>query len=214
MTYDHELPTDYVHFFDLRAVRVGDGVSITWRDVTDRQTITQQLAHRAAHDGLTGLLNRAALTDRLGKALKGNPRTGERLAVLFCDVDNLRAVNGQHGHLAGDALLKAVSGALMASVRSGDLVGRFGGDEFIVVLTGVHGLDDAERVAQGILEAAQTPYTYAGVRFTPSLSIGLTLAAPDQSIDDIIRDADRALYAAKASGRSRVTAFTPAVTSL
>ena len=209
MTYDQGRPAHDQHFYDLRAVKVGDGMSITWRDVTDRQTVAQQLAYRAAHDGLTGLLNREALTERLGKALAGHPRTGEHLAVLFCDVDNLRAVNDQQGHLAGDALLKAVSDALLSSVRSGDLVGRFGGDEFIVVLAGVHGIEDAERVASGILAAASTPYSFSGVRFTPSLSVGLTLAQPGQVLDAIIRDADKALYAAKAGGRNRLVTFGP-----
>ena len=211
MTYDQGRAVDDQQFYDVRAVKLGDGLSLTWRDVTDRQTVARQLAYRATHDGLTGLLNREALTQRLGKALSGQPRTGDHLAVLFCDVDNLRAVNDEHGHLAGDALLRAVSDALLSSVRSGDLVGRFGGDEFIVVLTGVRGIADAERVASAILVAAATPYSYAGVRFTPSLSVGLTMVQPGQVLDAVIRDADEALYAAKSAGRNRIVSYGPEI---
>ena len=110
----------------------------------------------------------------------------------------------------GRALKKTVA-ALLSSVRSGDLVGRFGGDEFIVVLTGVRGIADAERVASAILVAAATPYSSAGVRFTPSLSVGLTMVQPGQVLDAVIRDADEALYAAKSAGRNRIVSYGPEI---
>ena len=200
------------YFLDMRGIRLGDGFSLTWRDVTDRHSAVQELAHRAAHDGMTGLLNRETVTTRLERVLAEQQRKGDRVAILFCDVDNLRTTNDLYGHLAGDALLKSVSSAIAASVRSGDLVGRFGGDEFIVILSDVHDVADAERVAGTILTAAATPVTYVDVTLNPSLSIGLALSRAGQGIDDLIREADAALYTAKNNGRNQIVTFGADVT--
>ncbi|MCX6461633.1 MAG: diguanylate cyclase [Actinobacteria bacterium] len=195
------------YFLDMRGIRLGDGFSLTWRDVTDRQSAVQELKYRATHDGLTGLLNRDAVTARLENILAGQQRKSDSVAILFCDVDNLRSTNDEYGHLAGDALLKAVSASISACVRTGDLVGRFGGDEFVVILSGVHGVADAERVAATILAAAAHPVTHLDVALNPSLSIGLALAREGQGVDDIIREADSALYTAKRNGRNQIVTF-------
>ncbi|MEI6374718.1 MAG: diguanylate cyclase [Actinomycetes bacterium] len=207
ITYDHESYDSDRRFYDLRGIRFGDGFTLTWRDVTDRQSAVQELAYRATHDGLTGLLNREAVTARLEKVLAGQQRKSDSVAVLFCDVDNLRSTNDEHGHLAGDALLKEVSSSIAACVRTGDLVGRFGGDEFVVILSGVNGVADAERVAATILAAAAHPVTHLDVALNPSLSIGLALAREGQGVDDIIREADSALYTAKRNGRNQIVTF-------
>ena len=141
--------------FDNRAVRVGDGISFTWRDVTERYALRQQLREQADHDLLTGVANRRQLSRRLTELLGHAPRTGARLAVLYLDLDHFKDINDAHGHAAGDVVLTAVAVAIRSAVRDQDLVARLGGDEFVVLLDGVRGLDDATSVAEKVLAAVR-----------------------------------------------------------
>ncbi len=180
-----------------------------FQDVTRERRTKDRLVYQASHDPLTGLLSRDEITTRLSRALALEPTGDTRLAVLFCDVDNLKAVNDSMGHAAGDALLVAISGAIRGTVRRGDTVGRFGGDEFVVLLPGVADGADAERVARHVLAAAAVPIEHAGVTLRPSLSVGLTLVDPGQDVQGVLHDADVALYQAKVQGRDQVVAYTP-----
>jgi diguanylate cyclase (GGDEF)-like protein/PAS domain S-box-containing protein len=195
-----------VRRFDNRAVPVGDGISFTWRDVTDRYALRQQLRDQADHDLLTGAANRRQLSRRMTELLGHAPRTGARLAVLYLDLDHFKDINDAHGHAAGDDVLTAVAAAIRGAVREQDLVARLGGDEFVVLLDGVRGLDDASSVAEKVLGAVRRPVEIAGVTVTPRASIGIALVEPGEGEDSVIARADAALYAAKGAGRDRAVA--------
>ena len=196
--------------FDNRAVRVGDGISFTWRDVTDRYVLRQQLSEQADHDLLTGVANRRQLSRRLTELLGHAPRTGARLAALYLDLDHFKDINDAHGHAGGDVVLTAVAAAIRSAVRDEDLVARLGGDEFVVLLDGVRGLDDATAVAEKVLAAVRVPVDVGGAKVTPRVSIGIALLEPGEDEDAVMARADAALYEAKAAGRDRVVAAPPA----
>ena len=190
--------------FDNRAVKVGDGISLTWRDVTERFEARQRLRHLADHDLLTGAANRRLLESRMAEMLSRQPRTGSRVAALYCDVDHFKQINDEHGHTVGDSVLAAVATAASATVREGDLVARMGGDEFVIILDGVRDLTDAGEVALKVVRAAQRPVEVHGLRISPRISVGVALAAPGEAVDAVLTRADAALYAAKAAGRGRI----------
>jgi diguanylate cyclase (GGDEF)-like protein len=192
--------------YDNRAVRVGDGVSFTWRDVTERYLLRQQLREQADSDQLTGVANRRQLSRRINELTAHAPRTGHRLAVLYCDLDHFKDVNDAHGHAAGDVVLTSVAVAIRGAVRDHDLVARLGGDEFVVLLDGVRGLDDATAVAEKILAAVRVPVQIGETTVTPGASIGIALLEPGEDEDYVIARADAALYAAKDAGRNRAVA--------
>ncbi|MGZ4556709.1 MAG: diguanylate cyclase domain-containing protein, partial [Mycobacteriaceae bacterium] len=129
--------------------------------------------------------------------------------VLYCDVDNLKTVNDGLGHAAGDALLVATGNRIASSVRDSDTVARVGGDEFVVILDRIRDLTGAEHIATHIHEAVNAPLEFHGNPLNPKLSIGVTIAKTGQHVDDVLRDADDALYAAKAAGGDRVVVFHP-----
>jgi diguanylate cyclase (GGDEF)-like protein/PAS domain S-box-containing protein len=200
--------------FDNRAVRVGDGISFTWRDVTERYALRQQLREQADSDLLTGVANRRRLSRRLTELLGHPPRMGARPALLYCDLDHFKEINDQYGHAAGDAVLGAVASAIRAAVREQDLVARLGGDEFAVLLDGVRDMDDAVAVAQKVLAAVRVPVAIGDSTVTPRASIGIALLEPGEDEDAVMARADAALYAAKAEGRDRaVTSPGPAAGS-
>ena len=211
----------YVHR-DGRQVWVRRGVSAVRRDdgsvdyfivqvhdITARKEFENELAHRALHDPLTDLPNRALLSDRLGHALFRLRRREGTLAVLFVDLDRFKLVNDGMGHDAGDAVLLDASMRLSETARAGDTVARFGGDEFTILCEDC-GEQEARQIAQRILEAFAPPFEYDGREFCLSVSIGVRVS--DQaagSPDSLLRDADMALYVAKRRGRARVEIFDP-----
>lgn len=194
-------------FFDVRALRVGLGVSITWRDVTERHQAAEVLANRARHDQLTGLLNRAAVFDEITTILGHTPRTGHEVTVAFCDLDAFKDVNDNHGHQTGDNVLRTFAKHLQGMLREDDTVARLGGDEFLLVLRGVHDLDSAFAVAEKVRRHCAELHDYGGVGFTPRISVGVTLLHPGEDADELIARADRAMYRAKTAGGNRVVAI-------
>jgi diguanylate cyclase (GGDEF)-like protein/PAS domain S-box-containing protein len=199
------------HSIGLLRDHSGDPVSYVshMQDITATRHAAAHMAYQAAHDRMTGLLNRGELTDRLEAALTHKARTGTPIAVLYCDVDNLKTVNDRLGHAAGDALLVATGKRIASTVRDNDTVARVGGDEFIVLLDRVRDLTRAEHIATHIHVAVTAPLEFDGNPLNPTLSIGVTIAKTDQHVDDVLRDADNALYAAKTSGGNRVVVFHP-----
>ena len=180
-----------------------DGIVLNVRDVTDRRDLERAIAYQATHDPLTGLANRALLLRRLGDALRLSTQSDPSLAVLFLDVDRFKLINDEYGHAIGDSLLIAVTTRLQASVPDANLVARLGGDEF-VVLAPAATMEDAERIAAGILVAFQTPVQAADHVFNVTVSIGITVTdRSDQDPLEILSRADAAMYAAKRAGRAR-----------
>jgi diguanylate cyclase (GGDEF)-like protein/PAS domain S-box-containing protein len=170
------------------------------RDITERKKAELALEHQALHDELTGLPNRTLLRDRLDQAVREHERTQQPLALLVLDMDRFKEVNDTLGHPAGDVLLRQVGQRLCAGVRASDSVARLGGDEFAVILPGV-GAEDAMSMARAVLAQLHAPLDIEGHVVSLSSSIGITVC-PDHGVDPdvLLRRADVAMYAAKASG--------------
>jgi diguanylate cyclase (GGDEF)-like protein/PAS domain S-box-containing protein len=197
---------------DLRADPAVGGVVITTRDVSERSELERQLRRQARIDPLTGLVNRTVLAERLDHALALRRAGSTPLGLLLVDLDGFKAVNDRAGHPAGDALLREVSTRLLAAVRRGDTVARLGGDEFAVLLEDCDEGDLTEAgqlVAQRILTALRRPVLVDGRELAVGASLGLVVARADSSREDMMREADCALYASKSAGRARVTVFGP-----
>lgn len=182
------------------------GVLTSSRVIDDLIDIEQELEHRARYDLLTGLMNRGEGLATATRLLGQHPRTGTLMALLFCDIDRFKEINDSHGHAAGDAVLRSVGDQLSQAIRSDDVAARIGGDEFLVMLQGVHSVDEAVEVAEKVLAAATERVEIGEVVIEPALSIGLTVAHPGDSTDTLLERADKAMYSAKAQGRNRVVA--------
>ena len=186
------------------------GMVLTSRDIGDRKELEDQLRHRAFHDTLTGLGNRALFRDRLEHAVTRVRRYGGDLGVLFVDLDGFKTVNDTLGHDAGDRLLKEVSDRLQECVRTSDTVARMGGDEFAVLLEQAGDAKAAQLVASRILAALQLPIELeGGVQTRAGCSIGIATTRPGDvpSAESLLRDADLAMYRAKAQGKGRAEQF-------
>jgi diguanylate cyclase (GGDEF)-like protein/PAS domain S-box-containing protein len=175
----------------------------TLQDITDRKMSESQLVHLALHDMLTGLPNRALFSDRLEAVIADR---GASVAVMLLDVDGFKAINDSLGHSAGDAFLVAVAERLRAAVRPADTVARFGGDEFTVLLECA---DEGEAiaVADRMLKLLADPFEVDGKKIQGQASIGLAFGATDVVADELLRDADTAMYAAKRKGGNRYELF-------
>jgi len=180
------------------------GLVLNSHDITARKRAEERLLHEALHDELTDLPNRAFFMDRLRAAMAKARRDPERLtAVLFLDVDRFKIVNDSLGHPAGDALLIQISTALTAALRPSDIISRVGGDEFAILLEGGHDVADAVRVAERVHERLSGPLLLEGHEIFITASLGIAICTPDyERPEDLLRDADTAMYRAKASGRS------------
>jgi len=165
----------------------------------------QELKRSACFDSLTGLVNRGETISRLESAL-GNPRTpGAELGVPFCDADRFKTINDTWGHSVGDVVLSTLADRICGCVRHGDTVGRTGGDEMLVLLPGLHSLDEAAQIAEKIRCRAAEPIHHSGSTIHATLSIGATLAIPDESVLTMTTRADAAMYQAKRVGGNSVT---------
>ncbi len=191
-------------------------VYLTARALGRAEAAARALEHQATHDALTGLPNRALLQERLGRALAdaASAQGDDAVAVLFLDLDRFKVVNDSLGHAAGDALLVAVAGRLAGCVRGGDTVARLGGDEFAVLLAGRGAEGEATRAAGRIIRALEAPFRLGGRDVATATSIGIAVGATvatATTAGDLLRDADVALYRAKAGGRGRYAVFDAAM---
>jgi diguanylate cyclase (GGDEF)-like protein/PAS domain S-box-containing protein len=177
------------------------------RDITDRKRAESALEHQALHDDLTRLPNRLLLVDRLSQSLARAERTNTRVAVLFLDIDRFKLVNDGLGHVVGDQLLVEVSQRLASALRPSDTVARFGGDEFVVVCEDVRNEKQAVEFAERLAEILSAPILVNGRELYASASIGIAIGGRESSADQLLRDADAAMYRAKDLGRARIELF-------
>jgi diguanylate cyclase (GGDEF)-like protein/PAS domain S-box-containing protein len=180
------------------------GIVLNSHDITDRKRAEEKLLHDALHDGLTRLPNRALFMDRLRQAIERSRREPEQMtAVLFLDLDRFKIVNDSLGHLIGDELLMQIAGLLVSALRPSDSIARVGGDEFALLLEGGRDVRDAIRVAERIHERLAEPVNLAGHEVFVTASVGIAVYTPEyERPEDLLRDADTAMYRAKASGRA------------
>jgi diguanylate cyclase (GGDEF)-like protein/PAS domain S-box-containing protein len=178
-------------------------------DITSRHLAEARLQHIAFHDGLTDLANRNCFNERLEVAVeRSRVDAARRFAVLFLDLDRFKIVNDSLGHMAGNELLKEVAQRLRACVRPHDLVARLGGDEFAVLLEDVGEAEAGLQLARRVLESLSLPLLINGTEVVPGASIGITFSDLGyRTVDEVLRDADLAMYEAKAGGRGRVALF-------
>ncbi len=177
-------------------------------DITERKAAEQNFAHAATHDGLTGLPNRVLFIDRLEVALARGTRSAGKLAVLFCDLDHFKFINDSLGHIAGDEVLAAVAARLVAAVRPGDTVARIGGDEFVMCCQDLEDVAAAELIADRVARTLAKPVMLEGREIFVTVSIGIRIAdAAKDTPGDLLRDADTAMYQAKAAGRAGCSVF-------
>jgi len=176
-------------------------------DVTEVRKAREALEQRALYDALTGLANRALLMDRITAGLASHADRDTTVALIFLDVDDFKMVNDSLGHDAGDHLLTVLAQRIQGAVRRGDTVARIGGDEFVILLEGVDGAAHAEALASVITRAAQLPVTISEHEVVPTLSAGLAIGERDSTAEDLLRDADTAMYSAKQSGHARLKIY-------
>ncbi len=180
------------------------------REITEERALAEQLTHQALHDPLTGLANRVLFEDRLVQAHSRIERQGGFGAVLLLDLDDFSAVNDSHGHLVGDELLVQIARRFETVTRATDTLGRFGGDEFLYLAEGLKTASQAEDVAMRLLDVLNQPFSFDEVRFGQHASIGVAIwDATSTSANELIQNADVALYEAKHGGKSRFVVFTP-----
>jgi diguanylate cyclase (GGDEF)-like protein/PAS domain S-box-containing protein len=179
-------------------------------DITERKALEEQLAHQAFHDPLTRLANRALFTDRVEHASSRTNRRSATIAIVFLDLDDFKTINDSLGHDAGDQLLKDVAAYLQECLRAGDTASRFGGDEFAVLLEDASDVDDAVALVDRITARFEMPLFVGGKGVRVHASFGVALSdGADQGADDLIRNADAAMYVAKRKGKNRFEIFEP-----
>jgi diguanylate cyclase (GGDEF)-like protein/PAS domain S-box-containing protein len=184
------------------------GIVLTARDVDDRKAFEEQLRHRAFHDPLTGLANRALFYDRVEHALTRGSREHAQVAILFVDLDDFKVVNDARGHAAGDRVLEEIARRLGACVRSADTAARLGGDEFGVLIEALNGPTGALMTADRVLAALARPFVVDGEAWTVSASIGVALSVTgERGVEELLRRGDLAMYAAKRNGKRRVELY-------
>ena len=180
------------------------GIMASFRIIDDQIRVERLLQFQVRHDQLTGLLNRDEIMRRLIATLNHEERQGRRTYLAFIDLDNLKSVNDDYGHAAGDELLRVVAARIQHALRDGDMTARVGGDELLIVLQGVRGPDDAVAVMGAVLEKAAGDHVFRDVVLRPRMSVGLTEVTRGEDVEEAVTRADDAMYRAKTAGGNRV----------
>ncbi len=205
------------HFEILHADLLSDttvgGIVLNGRDVSERKAFEEQLAHQAFHDPVTHLANRALFNERVRHAVARTLREGVGMAVLFVDLDDFKTVNDSLGHAVGDHVLREVAKRISGSVRAADTAARFGGDEFAILLEDVQEIQTAVETAERILDALSRPLDLDAKHLVIRASLGISIAEPGNptDADELIRNADAAMYIAKSDGKGGYRLFEPAM---
>jgi|GEM_PF-1241080 len=211
MRLTHADGTDIWVDHSISTLRDHDGNVISFLsqfvNITETVSKRDELQFQASHDSLTLLANRRALLGRTAKILEHPARTGEQIGVMYCDLDNLKAINDTYGHTAGDQVLVAIANRLVALVRSDDTVARVGGDEFVIALAAVHSMADLENLAERLRGAAAEPVQTDGGSIQPGISIGMALAHRGDQFEAVLQNADLALQQAKLRGGNCAVAY-------
>lgn len=190
------------------------GVVLNSRDISDRKTLEDQLRHQAFHDALTGLANRALFGEHLNQALRRRSRLGGGVALLFIDLDSFKAINDLHGHELGDELLKGMAVRLRTIFRDADAIARLGGDEFAVLFEGVPLVSYPRSAAERLIESFSQPFRVRGSDFFVTASLGMAVDESGvESAEDLLRNADLAMYAAKTKNKGGYEVFSPGMHS-
>lgn len=172
-------------------------------EIQTRKSLEEKMKHMATHDELTGLANRVLLKDRINTAINFHQRQSLQMALLFIDLDGFKSINDTHGHDVGDELLKQVANKLAQCVRKSDTIVRFGGDEFVLLLTGLHNKEEAAFIAEKVLKLVQQPFQLTVGEANVGCSIGIAMYPDDAKTDtDLLKEADRLMYKVKAAGKN------------
>lgn len=198
---------------DLRGEPTVDGLVFTLRDVTEQHKLEGQLRHRAFHDALTGLPNRVLFQDRIAQQLSAAKRNGMIVGVLFVDLDDFKVVNDTKGHSVGDELLVATAARLGALVRDADTAARLGGDEFALLIGSVADTTSVEAAAARVVRAFAEPFALPTGLVTSTVTVGVATSLDSTDTDELLRHADLALYAAKASGKRQWRRYQPVLSA-
>ncbi|MGA8530196.1 MAG: diguanylate cyclase [Acidobacteriaceae bacterium] len=195
-------------WLNVQVVKLGDGIAITSRDVTEHRRRSDQVHYLAHHDHLTGLANRTLLHDRLRQAISRAAELDQKVAVFLLDLDDFKRINDSLGHVDGDRLLATVGQRLLSSVRESDTVARIGGDEFVIVMPDFRTLDDVRYCGQQIIRNAAQPIHIGDRALRLTLSVGVaTYPEGGVTVEELLRNADAAMYAVKDSGRNSLCLF-------
>ena len=190
------------------------GLALNFRDVSERKALEEQLRQLAFHDALTLLANRSLFRNRVEHALALAQRAQRQVAVIFLDLDDFKNVNDSLGHDAGDRLLQTAAQRLIKCTRSADTVARLGGDEFAILLEGINDPMDVERIAATITESFKDAFALDGGDAYVAASIGVAFSQPDDDTEQLLRNADIAMYNAKTAGKGRFVIFQPRMQEL
>ncbi|MEX0735542.1 MAG: EAL domain-containing protein [Steroidobacteraceae bacterium] len=187
------------------------GRLLNLRDTTDRKGMEEQLKRMAFHDPLTLLANRSLFRDRVEHAVAVSRRNGRGVAVMFVDLDNFKKINDSFGHAQGDRVLHKSAQRLVKATRNGDTVARLGGDEFAVLLENLTSKEQVIEIASRIVKSLQESLDLPGTDMRVAASVGVAFATPDDGVEELMRNADVAMYSAKAQGKGRYTVYEPAM---
>ncbi|MGD1911720.1 MAG: diguanylate cyclase domain-containing protein [Rivularia sp. (in: cyanobacteria)] len=189
------------------------GAVLVFQDISERKQTEAKLMRNAFYDSITELPNRVLFKDRLTQAFERSKRRDNYcISVLFLDLDGFKGINDKFGHAMGDKLLLDTSQRLKSSLRGGDTVARFGGDEFAILLEDIKDLSDATNVAQRIQENLETPFEINERQMFITASIGIALSRENhQKPENLLDDADSAMYQAKEQGKARYVVFTQSI---
>ena len=200
-----------IHGTNLEAEPAIGGRLLNLRDMTDRKGVEEQLKRMALHDSLTLLANRSLFRDRVEHAVAVSKRNGRGIAVIFVDLDNFKRINDTHGHAIGDRVLHKSAQRLVKATRNGDTVARLGGDEFAVLLENLATNDPVLEIAARIVESLQQPLDAPVADMRVAASVGIAFSGPEDGVEELMRNADVAMYAAKSAGKGRFVVYEPSM---